>query len=65
MAKERETIMPVPGGEITGSEIWRTPAPELVDAEECPCFHGATCPTNGKHLEPCECDDGCEGCKDK
>ena len=37
--------MPIPGGEITGSEIWTTPAPEPQ--------------------EPCECDDGCEGCKDK
>ena len=39
--------MPIPGGEITGSEIWTTPAPEPVVEE------------------PCECDDGCEGCKDK
>jgi len=40
--------MPVPGGEITGSEIWHTPKPEEPKAQE-----------------PCECDDGCEGCKDK
>ena len=40
--------MPIPGGEITGSEIWTTPAPE----PEAP------------KAEPCECDDGCEGCKE-
>ena len=42
-----ETIMPIPGGEITGSEIWhaREERPEEPLIEE-----------------PCECDDGCEGC---
>ena len=40
--------MPVPGGEITGSEIWHTPKAE----EEV-------------KQEPCECDDGCEGCTPK
>lgn len=43
-----EAIMPVPGGEITGSEIWHTPKPVKINIEE-----------------PCNCDDGCEGCKDK
>ena len=39
--------MPIPGGEITGSEIWhaREERPEEPLIEE-----------------PCECDDGCEGC---
>ena len=56
--------MPIPGGEITTSEIWTNQQPELVDEEKCPCFHGGTCPTDGKHLEQCDCEDGCEGCKD-
>ena len=42
--------MPVPGGEITGSEIWHTPKQE---PEELQKF---------KDIE-CECDDGCENCK--
>ena len=39
-----EKVMPIPGGEITTSQIWTTP--EVVE-------------------EPCDCDDGCEGCKKK
>ena len=47
-----EEVMPVPGGEITGSEIWVTPAPEPEVVQEV------------VQNEPCECDDGCEGCKE-
>ena len=36
--------MPIPGGEITTSQIWTTP--EVTE-------------------EPCDCNDGCEGCKKK
>lgn len=40
--------MPVPGGEITGSEIWHTPKQEPLQ--------------KFKDIE-CECDDGCDNCK--
>ena len=40
--------MPVPGGEITGSKIWTTP--EVVEEP--------------KVEEPCDCNDGCDGCKE-
>jgi hypothetical protein len=43
-----EAIMPVPEGQITGSEVWTTP--EAVE-EKCPCFYGGTCPTNGEHKD--------------
>lgn len=39
--------MPIPGGEITTSQIWTTP--EAVEEPK---------------QEQCDCDDGCEGCKD-
>jgi hypothetical protein len=41
--------MPVPEGQITGSQIWTTP--ETVEEEKCPCFYGGTCPTNGEHKD--------------
>ena len=44
--------MPVPGGEITGSEIWAIQAVKPGAEEEA-------------SPEPCECDDGCEGCTPK
>ena len=42
-----EEVMPIPGGEITTSQIWTTP--EAVEEPK---------------PEQCDCEDGCEGCKD-
>ena len=50
----RGEVMPVPEGQITGSQIWQSPIEpveeELIDHEKCPCFYGGGCPTDGRHL---------------
>lgn len=44
--------MPVPEGIITTSEVLYNLDPKevLVNEEQCPCFTGGSCPTDGKHL---------------
>ena len=46
--------MPVPEGIISTSEVWTQPTEEVVELpteEECACFYGASCPSDGKHKE--------------
>ena len=51
--------MPTPYGIISTSEGPVNPeepkiekgTEELTDEEQCPCFYGGTCPTNGEHKE--------------